>query len=147
MAYTKVYGAAAVLFAQGDIDWVNDTIKCCLLDSTYTPLQDTDNYLNDLNLASHEVTGTGYTTGGVTLTGRTVGYTNNTNTGTLDCSDATWENATLTGVRYAVWYKDTGNPSNSPLIAYTDFEADMAVSGADASVVLSSAGLISIVVA
>jgi hypothetical protein len=55
-----------------EIDFDSDTIKATLHTSTYTPNLDTDAYVSAL---SNEVSGTGYTTGGGTLTSVSIAYT------------------------------------------------------------------------
>lgn len=109
-------------------DWDTDTIKCSLHTSAYTPNQDTHETWNS---ATAELGASGgYTAGGQTLTG-TGGagttYDTATNEIRLDAVDAAWTSATFT-CRYAVVYKDTGNSTTSPLIAYVDFGADETVS-------------------
>jgi hypothetical protein len=86
------------------IDWDTDTIKVALTTSTYTPDQDTHDFFNDV---TNEITGTGYSAGGATLTSPTVTYDTATNQVRLDAADTTWTTSTLTA-RYAVVYKSTG---------------------------------------
>lgn len=52
-----------------EVDWNTDTIKCQLHTSTYAPNYNTHAYQSDL---TNEITGTGYTAGGKTLTGCTI---------------------------------------------------------------------------
>ena len=47
------------------VDWDTDTIKCALATSTFTPNQDTMDFFNDV---TNEVSGTGYSARGGTLT-------------------------------------------------------------------------------
>jgi len=106
---------------------VNDTIKCSLHTVTYVPAQDTDDFFND---ATNEVTGTGYTAGGVTLAGKGLSYDAASNELRFDFDDPVWgPGATISGIRVAVLYKDTAGASTTdPLIAYTIFASDQAVS-------------------
>lgn len=110
---------------KGEIDLVDDTIKVMLLDNTLAPDQDAHDYIDDLN--ANEISGTGYSAGGDTLTTKAVTTTGASNLITFDADDAEWTGATLSGIRYAIIYKDTGTPATSPVISVVDFEADQAV--------------------
>lgn len=76
--------------------------------------------------ASGEVSGTGYTAGGVALTGRTV--TTNGTAVDLDFTDPVWPTATITGARGCLIYNDSA--AGKPAIAVIDFGADKSSSGA-----------------
>lgn len=91
--------------------------------ATYTPDQDAHDFFNDV---TNEISGTGYTAGGATLTGKSVSYDTATNKVRLIAADAQWTTATFTA-RYAVYYKSTGTASTSPLIGYLDFGSDQTV--------------------
>src|SRR5438552_5213265 len=111
-AYTGQWSATAAR----RVDWVGDTIKVALCTSTYTPNQDTHVFFSDI---TNEITGTGYTAGGVGLAGKSVSYDSATNETRLLASASSWTTATFT-YRYAIVYKDTGSAATSPLIAYFD---------------------------
>ncbi len=89
--------------------------KVALFTSAYTATTPTYGTTN-------EVTGDGYTAGGKDLTGVTT--TSSGTTAFADAADVAWEDATITGARYAVIY-DTAN-SNRVVAAY-DFGADQSV--------------------
>jgi hypothetical protein len=72
-----------------EIDWNSDTIKCALATSAYTPNLDTHAYFSDI---TNEITGTGYTAGGATLTSPTIVYT----------AANSWGTAAATSTAYAV---------------------------------------------
>src|SRR5690606_7830921 len=104
MAVTaKLYGLFLKSLANKEIDLETDTLKVMLCTSSYSPNQDTHQYKSSV---TNEVSGTGYTAGGKTLTGVTVTYDTGTNTLTLDADDVTWSSSTITA-RYAVFYDDT----------------------------------------
>ena len=108
----------------GGIDLLNDTIKVALLANTYTPAIDTHEYFSDVS--AHELaTAGGYTAGGATLAGKTVICDTSIDKGVFDATDPEWT-ADGTGFtcRYAVAYKDSGDPATSPLIAYWDLGGD-----------------------
>lgn len=145
MATAKVYGLIVEKVFTGLLDVSTDTIKCALLDSGYTPNQDTDEFWS--GVSANEVSGTGYTANGQVLTGVTLTYNAGTNTLMVDCADPTWSGATITGIRYAVFYKDTGTPSTSPLISYMDFITDQDVTTANLSIAIPVTGLLQATVA
>jgi hypothetical protein len=144
MATAKVYGSALTQMMSGGINFATDTIKCSLHPSTYVPNQDTDDFWSD---CTPESSGTGYSAGGATLSGKTLTYNTSTNTLTIDANDPSWTGATISGVRYAVFYKSTGTAATSPLIAYIDFTTDQAVTGANLSIALPASGLVQLTVA
>ena len=108
------------------IDFAGDTIKCALTLSAHTPNQDTHNFFDDL---TNELSGTGYTAGGVTLAGKGLSYDGTSNELRFDFDDPAWgPGATLSDIKNAHLYKDTGSAATSPLIAYTIFASAQAVS-------------------
>jgi hypothetical protein len=102
------------------IDWLTATIKTALSTSTYTVDIDTHDFFNDV---TNEITGTGYTAGGVTLGSKTATYDTATDQARFDAGDAAWTTATITA-RIATTYKSTGTASTSPLISFLNFGAD-----------------------
>lgn len=118
-ALTGQYSATAAR----RVDWVTDTIKVALCTSTYTPNQDTHTYFSDI---TNEITGTGYTAGGVALSSKTTNYDAASNVMSLRAGASTWSSATFT-CRYAIVYKDTGTASTSPLLGYVNFGGDQSV--------------------
>jgi hypothetical protein len=118
----KFYGNAFVSAFNKKIDFDSDTIKVALCTSSYTPDQDAHDFFNDI---TNEVTGTGYTAGGATLTSASITYTGASNVLKLDGDDTSWASSTITA-RYAIIYDATpGTAATNPLIAYVDFGADV----------------------
>lgn len=145
MAVTaKAYGLFLQSALNKEIDWDTDTIKAMLVTSTYTPNQDTHRYVSSI---TGEAAGTGYTAGGQTLTGKTLVYTTGTNTLTLSADSPTWTGTTLSGVRYIVFYVDTGTGATSPLISYMDFGSDQATTAQPFVVTVPSSGLVTLTAA
>ncbi|MDM0042156.1 hypothetical protein QTI05_24170 [Variovorax sp. J22R193] len=103
------------------VDFDSDTIKVSLHTSTYSPSATGHAAYNSV---TNEVTGSGYTSGGITLTSPTVVDT--AGTIAFDAADITWsQNASgFTNARYAVIYKSTGTAATSTLIGWIDFVAD-----------------------
>ena len=106
-----------------DNDISDDTFKVALVTSSYTPDKDTHEHFDDV---TNEVSGTGYTAGGETVTGTLTLDTANDKL-TLEFASTNWTSATITA-RAAVYYSSTGTASTSTLIAYNDFGSDVVVS-------------------
>lgn len=119
------------------IDFLSDTIKVALCSSSYTPNQDSHEFFSDI---TNEITGTGYTSGGATLSSPTITVTGASNLTTFDAADTTWTTATFTA-RYAIIYKSTGTASTSPLIAYIDFGGNQSPSAQDFQIVWNASGI------
>lgn len=139
MATGVAYESLSKTLWSAGLNYTSDTIKCALLDSTYTPDRFADEFWADVNAA--EVTGTAYTAGGVTLAGKTV-TDNDDGIVIIDCNDPLWTTATISGIRYAVFYKDTGSAATSPLISYIDFVTDQSVTANNLSIAIPVTGII-----
>lgn len=108
----------------GDLQSV--TVKVALVTSSYTFDADHD-YFNDV---TNEVSGTGYSSGGGTVT-VTVTDDDTNNWVTYDLGGYTWTTATLTA-RGAVYYVDTAGASSTDwLICYIDFGSNQSVTAAN----------------
>lgn len=139
MATTKTYGSLIGKAFNKEVDFDTDTIKVALVSSSYTPNQDVHDYWDDV--ATYEVSGAGYTTGGATLANKAVTYTTGTNVTKFDGDDVSWASSTITA-RYAVIY-DASPATNAakPLIGYVDFGSDQSSSSGTFSIVWDSAGI------
>ena len=105
------------------VDFDTDTLKLALLTSSYVPDQALDEFFS--GISANEVSGTGYTAGGIALTGGAVSISGHILT--LDFADLTTiaqDAAGFANARIAVIYKDTGTPATSPLVYYHDQGAD-----------------------
>jgi hypothetical protein len=144
MAVTaKLYGNINTKAFNKEFDFDTDTVKVMLCTSTYTPDQDAHIYKSSV---TNEVTGTGYTAGGITLASKTATYTGASNTLTLDAADVTWSTSTITA-RYAVVYGSTGTDATSPLLCYVDFGADVSSSGGNFTITWDVNGIATFTVA
>lgn len=142
---SKLYGNFLKQALNKEIDWDSDTIKVALLSSSYTPNQDTHDYYDDVS--SYEVTGTGYTTGGITLASKTSTYDGTNNVIVLDAADVTWSSSTITA-RYAVVYDASpGTNATRPLIGYVDFGSDQSSSNGNFTITWDATGIVRITVA
>jgi hypothetical protein len=141
----KAYGVPIKnqLTGANPIDFDSDVIKCALTTSAYTPNQDTHDFFNDI---TNEITGTGYTAGGVTLTSVVLTYDTASNEIRIDADDAEWTSASFTA-RYAVIYEEEATAATSPLIAYIDFGGDQTVASGTFRIVFDTAGFLKYTVA
>lgn len=111
--------------AAWNTDITNGHIFCALTTNSYTPNQDTDSFWSTPQ--ANEVSGAGYTAGGVALTGGSVGGVTGSHEIPLIASASSWTSASFTAY-YAVVYRSTGTASTSPLLGYVNFGGAEAVS-------------------
>jgi hypothetical protein len=121
-----IYNSAVDDMARGAIDFDTDTFKVMLVTSSYTPNKDTHDKRDDV---TNEVSGTGYTAGGVTSACTVTKDTANDRV-TLSFAAVNWASSTITA-RAAVIYKSRGGlASADELVCYVDFGADVSSSSA-----------------
>jgi hypothetical protein len=120
---------------QKEQDMDTDTIKIALYTSSATLDATTTAYS-----ATNETSGTGYTAGGVTLTGATIGISGTT--AYVDYDDPEWTTASFTA-RGALIYNDTTAGDNS--IAVLDFGGDFTVSSGTFRIVFPAPGASAII--
>jgi hypothetical protein len=111
---------------RGLIDVDSVTVRVMLTTSSYAEDKDTHTKRSDV---TNEVTGTGYTAGGVVST-VTVTKDNATDRVTISLGAVNWPSATLTA-RKAVYYVARGGAATADeLIAVNDFLSDVTATGA-----------------
>lgn len=121
-----IYNSCIDDMARGAIDFDTDSFKVMLVTSTYTPNKDTHDKRDDV---TNEVSGTGYTAGGVASVCTVTKDTANDKV-TLSFAAVSWATATITA-RGAVYYKSRGGASSADeLVAYVDFAGDVSSTGA-----------------
>jgi len=120
---------------QKEQDLDTDTIKIALYTSSATLDATTTAYT-----ASGEVSGTGYTAGGVTLTGATIGTSGTT--AYVDFDDPEWTTASFTTAG-ALIYNDTTAGDNS--IAVLSFGGDFTVTAGTFRIVFPAPGAAAII--
>jgi hypothetical protein len=113
------YGNFGLNLLRGNVDVDTDTFKAMLVGSGYTYDADHD-FRDDV---TGEVTGTGYTAGGVSLTGLTTTYDAATNRVKLDAADASFGTVTLTGITGLVVYVSKGSAATDLLVSFHSFAA------------------------
>lgn len=127
--------------ANGSINLATDAVKIMLVGSAYTPNIDTHTKRSDV---TNEVSGTGYTAGGIALVNKTVTMNTTSDKGVFDADDITLSNATITA-RGAVLYKARGGASSADeLIAYLDFGADITSTAGNFNIAFDANGIITI---
>jgi len=115
---------------RGNIDPDTDTFRMLLVTSGYTPNKDAHGKRSDV---TNQVTGTGYTAGGITVT-CTVARNNSTDQVTLTFAAGSWASSTITA-RGAVVYKSRGGADTADeLVFYNDFGGDVSTSSTTFSV-------------
>ena len=119
----------------GTVDLDSDTIKCALLTSSHSFTQTNTTWAN---VSANEISGTGYTAGGVELSSKTISVSSGV--ARWDAADATWLTSTFTA-RHAVLY-DTTNSSS--LIASIDFGGDQTISVGTFTVQWSTGGIMAL---
>lgn len=102
-----------------------DTFKCALINSTGVSAANIGSHTRFSDVTG-EVTGTGYTAGGVTVVPTFTKDTTNHRL-TITIPSHNWPSSTITA-RGEVCYKSTGTASTSPLILLNDFTSDVTTS-------------------
>jgi hypothetical protein len=129
-----IYNSAIDDIVRGAIDADTDTFKALLVTSSYSPNKDTD---LKRSAVTNEVSGTGYTAGGVT-TACTVTKDTANDRVTLQFAAVSWATSTITA-RALVIYKSLGGASSADaLVAYNDFGSDVSSTAGTFSVAAST---------
>lgn len=128
----------ANVFSPSDVDFLANDIKVALMSPAYTPDFDADQFYADVS--ADEASGAGYTTGGQSLTTKTVNQDNTNDRGVFDADDLNWPSSSITA-RGCIIYKDTGNPATSKLIGYIDFLTNRTSSGGTYTIQWQSVGI------
>ena len=103
-----LYDFARQRFLEGQFNWLTDTIKIYLVDSSsYTVNTATHQYLSDISSSARIA-------GPVTLTAKS------TTGGAADGADVTFTAVSGASIEAIVIVSDSGSESTSPLIAYID---------------------------
>lgn len=129
-----IYNSCLDDLAKGNINFNADTFKCMLVQSGYAP--DKDTHLKR-SAVTNEASGTGYTTGGATVTATVTKDTANDRVD-VSFSNPSWSNSTISA-NAAVIYKSRGGASSADeLVAYVDFGATVSSTSGTFSVTFSS---------
>ena len=118
----------------GDHHLDTDTIHIALYTSSASLGDSTDGYTT-----SNEVSGTGYSAGGVALSSKAV--TENSTSGVFDAADPEWTTATFTARGALIYNKTLGDASSNSrgAIAVLNFGGDFTVAGGTFKIVFPAA--------
>ncbi len=119
---------------QGEQDLDTDTIKIALYTSSATLDSTTTAYTT-----TEEITGTGYTAGGVTLTGATIGTSGTT--AYVDFDDPEWTSASFTTAGALIYNSTQSNQA----IAVLSFGGNFTVTSGTFRIVFPAAGATAII--
>ncbi len=109
----------------GPVDWDSDPIYVMLVNTTYAALSDATKKTHDFrdDATSNEISGTGYTTGGVLLASASI-VTDGADGYKVTFTNPSWATATITAYG-AIFYKRVGadltTPADDPLLLFSDF--------------------------
>ncbi len=120
------------------IDLDLETHKVAMFTNTITPNFSTDTAYGVAPYNGNEVSGTGYTSGGIVLTGTTV---TESPTGTImwDATDTAWTTSTITNARGALIYADALGGNNA--ICLVNFGADYSTSSGTFTIQWNASGI------
>lgn len=116
-----------------NVDLANDDIKMMLMDDNHS-FSESDDTKSDVD--SNEISGTGYSTGGQSLSNKSVTQGSTT---VFDADNVTWTDADFSTYHAVIYNADTNN-----LIASIDFGGKKSVSDADFKISWDSDGIITI---
>lgn len=134
------YGQAFKTFFNKEADIPDDTFKLMLCDDTYTSDIDAHDYKNDI---TGELSGGGYTAGGVALGSLTWTQTGASNLWTLDAADSNWNPLSATNLRYAVGYCSTpATDATRPVLFLVTLDANQTFTGANFTLSWNASGIV-----
>ena len=117
-----------------------ETHKVLMVTDTYAPNFDTHDFRDDI---TNEVTGTGYSAGGIAFT--TTDWTI-TPAGTLtyDFADPAWPTSTIANAMAAVTYFNVGTAATDQLLFLMDFVTAASSSGGTFTILIAATGAVTL---
>lgn len=112
-----------------------ETHKGLLVTDSYTPNFDTHDFRNDI---TNEVSGTGYSAGGATITGTEI--TLSSGVLTWDFADPSWSSSTITSAMAHVSYFNVGADTTDQLLLLLDFVTAVSTSNGTLLVQINASG-------
>ena len=116
--------------------WEAEDNKVLLVLDAYTPNFDTHDFRDDI---TNEATGTGYTAGGIALTGTEVTLASGLLT--LDATDSAWASSTIANAMAAVGYFNVGSAATDSLWFLSDFVTAVSTTNGTLTVQWHSSGI------
>jgi hypothetical protein len=113
--------------------------KVLMVTDSYTPNFDTHDFRDDI---TNEVTGTGYTAGGIAYTGTEITLSGGLLT--YDCADPSWANSTIANAMAGVFYFNVGSAGTDQLILLSDFVTAASTTAGTFSIQIHASGLATI---
>lgn len=114
-----VFTQLGFALASGTLQITTDAFRVALLSSS-TVLDPDQQFFSEVS--ADEISGAGYTAGGESVVLTPI-YDSAADTTRVTAPNITWSSSSITA-RYAVLYKDTGNPATSDLLVAVDFGSD-----------------------
>lgn len=114
-------------------------VKGLLTTDTYAPNFDTHDFRNDV---TDEVTGTGYSSGGQTITGTEITLSGGVLT--WDFADPAWTSSTISSAMCLVTYFNVGSSSTDQLLLLLDFVSAVTTSAGTLTVQINASGAMTI---
>ena len=128
------------------VDWDTDTIRCSLFATaaSATVINSTGQVTWSNISASEIAAGGGYSASGNVLGTPSIAFNGHNPTKIkMTFANTSWSTATITA-RYAVIWKQTGNPNTSPLICWVDFGSDQSSSSGTFQINWNASGIVEI---
>lgn len=116
----NAYGKFLQHLAKADIDFDSIALKAMLCTSSYSPNFDTHEFRSDV---TNEVSGTGYSAGGISLTSEAISLDTTNNRLKIDADDANFGTLTVSGITQLVVYVDTGSSATDLLVSCHTFSS------------------------
>ncbi|MGW4123633.1 hypothetical protein [Nocardia sp. NPDC004711] len=140
MAMTpNFYGGFFMSLANKEVDFDSDAIKAMLVTSAYT-FDKAHRYKSQLGAT--EITGTGYTAGGITVPTPAFAFDGANSRFQLTGGNLSWPGATWTNARQLILYDSSpATDATRPLIARIDFGADTPVTSSTFQVTWDALGI------
>jgi len=143
MAITAA-GAFALTFEKMFIDTAAQTMEAethkeMMTNDTYTPNFDTHDFRDDV---TNEVSGTGYTAGGVAVTGTE--WTIAAGLMTYDASDTVFTTVTISSAMAGIFYFNVGTSATDQLLFLQDFVTAASATAANFTIQHAAGGMLTL---
>lgn len=135
-----IYNQFKAEIMKGTFDLVNDTVKVMLMDNVHAFTAEND---NKADVDANEISGTGYTAGGATLSGKSVSIDDTDDEGVFDATDVQWTSASFSAYHAVIWDDTPASPLD-PLICSIDFGGIQTVTSGTFTIQFDTEGIVNI---